>query len=133
MHGLTEREQMAQVEAALRTYPLAEMPPDLAGRVMRRVRAVPAARFRISWLDWLVSLAVPAAGILLMVAWASLPPQAVAYLQVRALLGWQFLQRVGLEWLPLAAALVVVGFFVEMTIRLVRPPHRRPRLIRTIS
>jgi hypothetical protein len=135
MDGLTERErrEQAQVEDALRTYPLVETPSDFAGRVMARVeRERPAPRFRVTWLDTLISLAVPGAGMALLVAWSSLPPQAVAFLQTRAVLLWQFLQRTGLDWVVPAGCLVILGFFIVMTVRLLRPAYRRPRIVRLV-
>ena len=133
MDGLTQRlhQERARVEDALRTYPLAEAPADLAGRVMERVRAEsPAPRFRVTWLDTLISLVVPGAGMLLLFTWASLPPQAVAYLQTRTVLLWQFLQRVQLGWVVPATGLLIVGIFTAMTFRLVRPAFRRARIVR---
>ncbi len=135
MDDLTERErkELAQVEDALRTYPLVDTPADFAARVRARVRSeVPAGRFRITWLDTLISVAIPGTGMLLLVAWSSLPPQAAAYLQTRAMLGWQFLQRSGLGWVFPAAALGVVGAFIGMTVRLLRPAYRRSKIVRTI-
>jgi hypothetical protein len=133
MDDLTERErkERARVEDALRTYPLADTPPDFAGRVMHRVQAeAPTARFRVSWLEALISLVVPGMGMLLLVAWSSLPPQAVAYLQTRAVLFWQFIQRAGLGWVLPAGGLTIVGLFIGMTVRLLRPAYRRSRVIR---
>jgi hypothetical protein len=93
----------------------------------------PAPRFRVTWLDTLISLAVPGAGMLLLVVWASLPPQTTAYLQTRAVLLWQFLQRAGLEWVVPAVCLTVLGFFIAATVRLLRPAYRRSRIVRVIS
>jgi hypothetical protein len=136
MDSLTERErkERAQVEDALRTYPLADTPPDFAGRVMARVQAeVPAPRFRVTWLDTLVSLVIPGTGMLLLVVWSSLPPQTAAYLQTRVVLLWQFLQRTRLDWAVLGVVLMIVGLLIGMTVRLLRPVYRRSRIVRTIS
>ena len=133
MDALTERERMdlVRVEDALRTYPLADTPPDFAGLVMSRVQAAtPTPRFRVTWLEALISLAIPGAGMLLLVAWASLPPQAVAHLQTRVVLFWEFLQRAGLDWAVPAGGLVILGLFIGMTVRLLRPAYRRSRIVR---
>ncbi len=135
MDGLSERDrrEFTLVEAAMRTYPLADTPPDFAGAVMSRVRAAaPAQRFRVSWLEVLVSLFVPGSGLLALVAWASLPAQTAAYLQDRLAVLWQFLQRTGLDWALLACGLSAVVFFFAMTLRFFRPRYRRPKVVPVI-
>ncbi len=135
MDGLSERDrrEFTLVEAAMRTYPLADTPPDFAGAVMSRVRAAaPAPRFRVSWLEVLVSLFVPGSGLLALVAWASLPAQTAAYLQDRLAVLWQFLQRTGLDWALLACGLSAVVFFFAMALRFFRPRYRRPKVVPVI-
>ena len=135
MNGLTEdeRQESALLDDALRTYPLADTPPDFASRVMRRVRAEsPAPRFRVTWRDYLISLLIPGTGLGLLLAWSSLPPQTAAYIQTRVVLLWQFAQRSRLDWAVFLVGLMLLGFLVGMTIRLLRPAYRRPRLVRTL-
>jgi hypothetical protein len=135
MDGLTERDrqEFVLVEDAMRTYPLANTPPDFASTVMTRIRGIaPAPRFRVSWLEPLISLFIPGAGILSLIVWASLPPQTVAYLQSRAVLLWQFLQRSQLDWVVLVSGLMVVVLFFVMILRLLRPRYRRSKVVLTI-
>ena len=135
MDGLTERDrrEFVLVEDAMRTYPLADTPPGFAGAVMTRVRAAaPAPRFRVTWLEALISLCVPGAGMLALVIWASLPPQTLAYLQTRLVLFWQFLQRSRLDWAVPACGAAVVVLLLWMTFRLLKPRYRRPRVVPVI-
>ena len=135
MDGLTERnrQEFFQVEDAMRTYPLANTPPDFASTVMTRIRGLaPTPRFRVTWLDALVSLFIPGVGILLLIAWTSLPPQAVVYLQTRIILFWEFLQRSGLDWAVLVCGLTMVVLFFVMTFRLLKPRYRRAKVVLTI-
>jgi len=83
------------IEDALRTYPLADVPPNFSKNVMRRVNATanPAPRFRLTWMDYALGFfltLLPAVGF---VIWASLPRLAVLHLEFQ----WQVLQaRAGL-------------------------------------
>ena len=135
MDGLTERDdqEFVLVEDAMRTYPLADTPPNFASAIMTRIRGLtPAPRFHVSWLEPLISLFIPGVGILLLILWTSLPPQAVAYLQSRTILLWQFLQRSQLDWAVLACGLMMIVSFFVMTLRLLQPHYRRPRVVPTV-
>ncbi len=46
------------IEDALRTYPLAPVPPTFSPAVMSRIRALsqPVPQFRLTWLDYAVTL-----------------------------------------------------------------------------
>jgi hypothetical protein len=94
------------IEDALRTYPLADVPPNFSKNVMRRVNATanPAPRFRLTWMDYALGFfltLLPAVGF---VIWASLPRLAVLHLEFQ----WQVLQASG--FLPvLAFSLAVAG------------------------
>ncbi len=132
MDGLTERDrqEFALVEDAMRSYPLADTPPDFAGAVMSRVRAsVLAPRFRVTWREALISLFIPCAGIFGLIFWASLPPQGLAYIQTRLLLLWHFLQRSGLDWVVFASGAAIVAAMVWMIFLMLKPHFRRPRVM----
>jgi hypothetical protein len=99
---------------------------------MLRVRAAaPSPRFRVGWLDYVTSLAASGTAVVLLIAWSSLPPHALPYLQTRAVLVWQFLQRARVDWILPAAGLAVLALFAAMTARLLRPAARRLRLVRS--
>ncbi len=73
MDNLTDSEV---IEDALHTYPLSPAPPTLAPGVMARVRALaPLPRFRLSWVDGLVSLFIAGMIGLMVLLWQLLPPQ----------------------------------------------------------
>ncbi len=49
--------QMDVIADAVRTYPLAAVPPDLASAIMLRVqRATPKPRFELKWIDMALGL-----------------------------------------------------------------------------
>lgn len=80
------------IEDALRTYPLADVPPNFSKSVMRRVRAADSAplapRFRLTWMDYALGFfltLLPAVGF---VIWAFLPRIALLHLELQ----WQLLQ-----------------------------------------
>ena len=90
------------IEAALRTYPLAEVPPDFSHRVMRQIQPPHAAlKFRLTWLDYALGLflsSLPAVGF---VSWAFLPRQFLMRLQYQ----WLLLRSPALE--PLVTTFLV--------------------------
>jgi hypothetical protein len=76
-----------QVDEALRTYPLQPAPATLAPRVMARLRALtPAPRFRLSWIDYALSLFAASMLGLALLGWQALTPQLLLRLQVQTLL-----------------------------------------------
>jgi hypothetical protein len=78
------------IEDALRSYPLAELPPGFSARVMRQIqapRAVP--KFHLTWLDYALGFflcMLPGIGL---VSWAFLP--------------WQVFMRLQYQWLLLSS------------------------------
>lgn len=104
------------IEQALATYPLAQVPPDLSRRIMRRVQALPASsRFRLTWIDYALGLFVtmlPAAGF---IAWALMPRDVLLELQIQ----WQLFQSSSLEpvivvSLAAAGVLLLLAFMFSL-------------------
>src|SRR5688572_30423521 len=100
------------IEDALRTYPLADVPPNFSKSVIRRVRAVDARplalRFRLTWMDYALGFfltLLPAVGF---VIWAFLPRTALLHLELQ----WQLLQAGILQpVLAVSLAVAVVMLF----------------------
>mgnify|MGYP006438627299 CR=1 FL=1 len=113
------------IDQALSTYPQDEAPPSIFPAVMLQVReAQQKARFRLSWLDYALSLfAAGMAGILL-ILWNSYAPPAPIFVQfhLKTRQVWQQLHlTTGLSaeslagWMILLAALlglavIIAGF-----------------------
>jgi hypothetical protein len=111
------------IEDALRTYPLADLPPNFSKSIMRRIdkttakASPPRLRFRLTWMDYALGFfltLLPAVGF---VIWASLPRLAVLQLAFQ----WQVLQASG--FLPVlaislavAGILLLSGFVVSMNL-----------------
>ncbi|MBN2386976.1 MAG: hypothetical protein JXB85_08140 [Anaerolineales bacterium] len=111
MDGLNEceRKEYALVEDAARTYPLADTPPGFAVRVMARLQKMaPVPHFRLSWLEYLLSLGLAGMGLFGFLVWSALPPQVIAYVQNRLVLSWKILQLEGLEVVLVAGGLALI-------------------------
>jgi hypothetical protein len=112
------------IENALRTHSLAELPPRFSEGVMQRVQSMPAAyRFRLTWMDYALSLFVSILPIAGFAVWYFLPREVLLDLQFQ----WQVLQSSRLQplvVLPLgvAGALLFFAFVISLNIVL------RPRL-----
>jgi hypothetical protein len=114
----TDRQAHAVVEAALQTYPRVQAPSRFAVRVMARVQANPGRlvarpKFRLPWLELLVSVILMVTVGMVWLVWRILPPVYSAQLRVQGLIIWQQLGLLGqgemLAWLvPLAMLLAVV-------------------------
>ena len=77
------------IEAALRTYPLAQVPANFFRRVMQQVRATPPAqRFRVTWMDCALGFFLTLLPVLGFALWSFLPRQALLRLQFQ----WQLFQ-----------------------------------------
>lgn len=80
------------IEDALRTYPLADVPPNFSKSVMRRVRATDARplapRFRLTWMDYALGFFLALLPVVGFVIWAFLPRTALLHLELH----WQLLQ-----------------------------------------
>ncbi len=110
------------IEDALRTYPLAPVPPDFSPAVMFHIRALstkPALQFRLTWLDYAVMLfsaAMLGVGFFL---WQILTPELWPQLQyelpfMMQNLNWEiwgsiFIGGIALVALSLLLAGVILG------------------------
>ena len=107
---LTPNEQEHLIEDALRSYPLAKMPKDVAEAVMARLHNEPAPRFQLSRTDCILAivLTLVLGGIIL--GFQFLPPIVVLQLRIQGILLWQsFL--VNYRWfVPLTS--IILGTFL---------------------
>jgi hypothetical protein len=115
MDDLTDSEV---IEDALHTYPLSPMPPTLAPGVMARVRALaPLPRFRLSWVDGLVSLFIAGMIGLTVLLWQLLPPQLALQTRLQFM---HLLQRVNVTVLQGAllggAALAMLAVLIAVVV-----------------
>ncbi len=84
------------IESALRTYPLAEVPPGFSKSVLEKIkpqRSYAPLKFRLTWLDYALGLflsSLPAVGF---VTWAFLPRQLFVSLQYQ----WRLLSTPAIE------------------------------------
>lgn len=99
------------IEDALRTYPLADVPPNFSKNVMRRVRTADARplvpRFRLTWMDYALGFFLTLLPVVGFVIWAFLPRIALLRLEFQ----WQLLQAGILQpvlFVSLAAAAVLL-------------------------
>ena len=97
------------IENALRTYPLADVPPDFSKKVMRQIQPPHALlKFRLTWLDYALGLflsMLPAIGF---VSWAFLPRQFFMQIQYQ----WLLLSSPALE--PLAITSLVAAAILSI-------------------
>ncbi len=117
------------VEAALHTYPLADVPPNFSKSVMQRVRTTDTLatrmRFRLTWMDYALGFfltLIPAVGFAL---WSFLPRQAWLQIQLQLqLLRWGSIQPLMAGSLIVAGALLFFAFLFSLNFML------RPRATR---
>jgi hypothetical protein len=127
MGNLTERDhqEFALVEAAARSYPLVDTPPDFSAAVMSRVRATsPMPRFRFTWQEIVLSLFIAGIAVLASAAWFSLPLHTQIFIQMRIILSWQLLLFTRLGWAILASGLETIALFFVAIVQLLRPRYR---------
>lgn len=89
MSTLTDRERqaLAAVEDALRTYPLAAPPRSLTPAATARLRTVALVpRFRLEWIDLAISLFGAIMTGLVFLLWQSTTPEMAARLQIQFLI-----------------------------------------------
>lgn len=124
---LTPQQQDALIEDALSTHPLAPMPRDITANVMSRIPTAPAPRFRLTWVDGALSLALTLSLLAAWVGFQALPAMARIQLRIQGILLWQrFL--VNADWLIPAVLILAggaLGLFALMNLL------RRPRLDNT--
>lgn len=102
----------AAVEEALSTYPLAPAPATLLPSVMARIQSLePVPRFRLSWLDYVVSLFVAGMVGLILLLPRTVPPQVGAQLQVQFWLLQQYLSF-AYFWLILLGGLALFALMI---------------------
>jgi hypothetical protein len=116
MGELTDPDQI--IEDALSTHPLSPAPPTLAPAVMARVRTLaPLPRFRLSWVDGLVSFFIAGMTGLTVLLWQLLPPQLALQTRLQFM---YLLQRVNLTVLQGAllggAALAMLAVLVAVIV-----------------
>lgn len=104
----------AEIEAALRSAPLAPPPPLLYAAVMHRVRqSAPMPRFEVTWLDGALSLFLAVIPGLLWLGWISLPPLWLNILRLQSLYILQrlwYLEYSTILWAGTGLALIAVVF-----------------------
>jgi hypothetical protein len=111
------------IEDALRTYPLADVPPNFSKSIMRRIdkekakASPPSLRFRLTWMDYALGFFLTLLPTVGFVIWASLPRLAVLHLEFQ----WQVLQASGLlpvltVSLAAAGVLLLSGFLVSLNL-----------------
>ncbi len=120
-----ERAAYAAVDKALRTAPLAEVPPALASAVMARVCGQAAApRFRLSWLDYALTLFAAGLGGLLLLAWQAVPAWVAPRFQLQ-LLHWSYYTPPAALWGSVAAAVgLALAALVVGGVLVLRPRYR---------
>ena len=97
--------EYAAIEDALHSIELIEVPPTLARGVIRRLHSRPQLpRFRLLWIDYVLSLFVAGMLALIYVVSDALPPELRLYLRLQFL---YWLQRLELD--PLMPIMVVGG------------------------
>ncbi len=82
----TDHRAFAEVDAALRGEPLAELPPGFSAAVRHRLSTLSPARqrFRLTWLDIALPLMAAFCFGMVGVLWATLPHPLIVQLTARA-------------------------------------------------
>lgn len=99
------------IEDALRTYPLADVPPNLSSKIMGQIRAksvrrvaAPRMRFRLTWMDFALAFFLTLIPLAALVTWATLPRLAL----LRLTFQWQLVQASGVFPILIASLAVAV-------------------------
>ena len=115
-NSLTPEQQNIVVEDALHTYPVAEMPRDIAMDVMSRIQTIPTPRpFRLTWSDIVLALVL---SLCIGAIWFSvynLPPIIVAQIRKESILFYQYL-LVNARWLVPLVSFGLAGFLAALTL-----------------
>lgn len=125
---LTPQQQDALIEDALSTHPLAPLPVDLTSAVMVRIRTAPAPRFRLTWADGALSLALTLSLLAAWIGFQALPAMARIQLRIQGILLWQRFM-VNADWLIPSILILAggaLGLFALMNLL------RQPRLDNTL-
>lgn len=100
----------AAIEDALRSVELFEAPPTLVTGILRQLHSRPQLpRFRLLWIDYVLSLFVAGMLALIYIVSGALPPELRLYLRLQ-LLYW--LQRLELD--PLIPVLALGGVLLAV-------------------
>ncbi len=122
---LNPEEQKIVIEKALHTYPMAPMPRDIRGDVMRRIQTVPAPRpFCLTWSDLTLSFII---SLCMGAVWFSLghlPPLVVVEARKESILFYQHI-LVNAHWLIPVVFFGMAGFLSALTI-----PYLRKELMK---
>jgi hypothetical protein len=108
------------IEDALRTYPLADVPPNLSVKIMGQLRAstslekikserigAPRIQFRLTWMDYALGFFLALLPLVSLVIWATLPRLVL----LRLIFQWQLIQANG--FFPIVSlSLVVTGILL---------------------
>lgn len=105
---LIPRQKDELIESTLREMPLAPMPRDITAGVMKHIRNDPAPRFRLTWVDFGLSLIITLCILAVWIGIHSLPPLVLLQLRIQGILLWQKI-IVNADWLiPLIS--ISIGF-----------------------
>lgn len=114
------------IENALRTYPLADVPPGFSRSVLTKIqtqRPHAALKFRLTWLDYALGLfmsSLPAIGF---VSWAFLPRELFVRLQYQ----WLLLRSPAIEpivMISVAAMLILATLVLLLGLGFLIRPQR---------
>ncbi|MBN1303316.1 MAG: hypothetical protein JXA13_02690 [Anaerolineales bacterium] len=125
---MKEKFERSIVENALRSYPLAETPPDLPRLVLQRIQKMPRqATFRLFWLDWALGIFLAAVLSFGVLALRHVPP----VLQNQLYIHWlQFWQKIRLARINESFVLAAFCGFLIVMVWLIwanRPEQRKLR------
>jgi hypothetical protein len=108
--------QDALIEDVLKSQPLAPMPRSITADVMSRIQATDAKRpALITWMDFVLGLAIASCMAALWFAVENLPPILVAKLRIQGILLYQDI-LVNAHWLVPAALFGMAGLLAAITI-----------------
>jgi len=100
----------AAIENALRTVEMFEAPSTLASGILRQLHSRPQLpRFRLLWIDYVLSLFVAGMLALIYIVGGALPPELRLYLRLQFL---YWLQRLELD--PLIPVMALGGVFLAI-------------------
>lgn len=113
---LTPEQQNLLVEDALQTYPIASLPRDITADVMGRIQGVPAPRpFRLTWIDFALSLGIAVCIGAIWFSLQNLPPIVVAQIRKESILFYQYL-LVNARWLIPTISFGMAAFLSALTL-----------------
>lgn len=103
--NIQDQAQYEAIEDALRTMELVEAPPSLVAGILQQLHSRPQLpRFRLLWIDYVLSLFVAGMLALIYLVGGALPPELRLYLRLQVL---YWLQRLELD--PMIPVLALGG------------------------